>query len=248
VKWRPEVIVLALVAAATVFGAAHAAGPEPDGPRALQPYAARYQVSYRGLSGGQIASALSRGTEPGLWRYETRAYPNLFGRIAVSPQARERSSMQVTAAGVRPMTFNFDDGSADVSKDVRFTFDWKAGRVRGEVEGQPLDLEIPPDTQDTASVQAAMIVELLAGRTPTGFPILTGRKLRHYRYWPEGRETVDTPFGRLDTVIWASQRDGSTRVTKVWHAPSLGYVPVQALQYRKGKPEVQMTLVSLERG
>jgi hypothetical protein len=48
-------------------------------------------------------------------------------------------------------------------------------------------------------------------------------------------------------VIWASQRDGSKRVNRVWHAQSLGYVPVQAIQYNKGRPDVQMRLVGLER-
>jgi hypothetical protein len=31
----------------------------------------------------------------------------------------------------------------------------------------------------------------------------------------------------------------------VWHAPALGFVPVQAVQYRKGKPEISMKLASL---
>ena len=251
-KRRPDrrTIVAGLAAAiawSTGVAAAPSAAAEPAAQRALQPYKARYQVSYRGLSGGQIESSLRRGAEPGLWLYETRAYPNLFGRIAVSPQARERSTMMVTEAGVRPLSFDFNDGSASTSKDVRFTFDWKAGRVRGDDEGEPFELALQPGTQDTASVQAAMIVALLEGRAPKAFPILTGDKLREYRYWPEGRATVTTPYGQFDTVIWANQRDGSTRVTKVWHAPALGFVPVQAMQYRKGKEEVQMRLVALER-
>ena len=111
----------------------------------------------------------------------------------------------------------------------------------------PFDLAVQPGTQDTASVQAAMIIELLAGRSPAGFPILTGRLLREYRYWYEGKASVMTPFGQFEAVVWANQRDGSTRVTKVWHAPALGYVPVQAIQYRKGQAETQMKLVALTR-
>jgi hypothetical protein len=214
----------------------------------LQPYKARYQVSYRGVSGGQVENSLSRGAATGQWLYETRAHPNLFGLIAVSREARERSVMQVTPDGVRPVSFDFNDGSADKAKDVRFTFDWTAGHVRGEAQGVPFDLPVKPGTQDTASVQAAMLVELLAGRAPQGYPILTGSRLRDYRYWPEGRATIVTPFGKFETVVWANQRDGSSRLTKVWHAPALGYVPVQAVQYRKGRAEVQMRLVSLERG
>lgn len=213
----------------------------------LEPYKARYQVTYRGLGGGEIESSLARGSVPGQWLYATRAFPSLLGRVAVSPHARERSVMQVTPSGVRPITFDFDDGSEGSKKDVSLRFDWTAGRVRGVAEGTPFDLAIPPGTQDTASVQVAMILDLLAGRSPQGFPIVTGRKLREYRYWPEGKATVTTPFGQLETVVWANQRDGSTRLTKVWHAPALGYVPVLAIQYRKGQAETQMKLVALTR-
>jgi hypothetical protein len=239
-RWAGLLFGAALALAAPIAGA-------KDEAATLQPYTARYQVNYRGLSGGQIESSLSRGSTAGQWLYETRAFPSILGRVAVSPNARERSVMHITPGGVRPMSFDFNDGSSTSSKDVRFTFDWAAGRVRGEAQGVPFDLPVKPGTQDTASVQAAMIIELLAGRAPQGFPILTGSKLRDYRYWSEGKAMVMTPFGQFETVVWANQRDGSTRVTKVWHAPALGYVPVQAVQYRKGQAEVQMKLLALER-
>jgi len=236
----------ALLAGAVLGLAAMPAGAKDPAPT-LQPYKARYQVSYRGLSGGQIESSLARGPVAGQWLYETRAFPTLLARVVVSPQARERGVMQVAPDGVRPLSFDFNDGSAESAKDVRLKFDWAAGRVLGEAQGVPFELAVERGTQDTASVQAAMLIDLLAGRAPQGFPIVTGSKLRFYRYWPEGRATVMTPFGQFDTVVWANQRDGSTRVTKVWHAPSLGFVPVQAVQYRKGQAETQMKLVALER-
>ena len=236
---RAGLAAVAVLAATAV----HAEAPA----QSLQPYKARYQVSYRGLSGGQIEASLSRGKVPGQWLYETRAYPNLLARVAVSPEAREHGVMQVGADGVRPLRFDFNDGSEGSQKDVRLTFDWNAGRVRGEAQGTPFEFAVKPGTQDTASVQAAMLVALLAGDAPTGYAIVTGSKLREYRYWSEGKATVATPFGRYDCVVWANKRDGSTRLTKVYHAPALGYVPVQAVQYRKGQAEVQMKLVELTR-
>jgi len=242
-------LALALGAAFTPPSPAFAANqdrPEQKG-TALTPYKARYQVSYRGLSGGQIESSLRRGTTPEQWIYETRAHPNLFGRIAVSDQAHELGTMQISGGDVRPLTFVFDDGTSASEKDVRLAFDWSANLLKGQAEHGPFEMAVTPGTQDTASVQAAMIVELLAGREPRGFRIVTGDKLRDYRYWSEGRATIETPYGKFDTVVWANQRDGSSRVTRVWHAPALGYVPVQAIQFRKGKAETQMRLVGLER-
>jgi hypothetical protein len=239
---------LALVAAAALLAAlAPRAHASEAGAADLQPFKARYQATFRGISGGQIENGLRRGERPGQWIYETRAFPNLLGRVAVSPQARERGTMEVTSAGVRPLSFQFDDGKSDLAKDVRFAFDWSAGRVAGVAQGEAFDLPVAPGTQDTASVQTAMIVELLAGREPKGFTILMGKRLREYRYWSEGRATVVTPMGQFDTVVWANQRDGSDRVVKVWHAPSLGFAPVQAVQFRKGQLETQLKLVSFER-
>jgi hypothetical protein len=216
-------------------------------PAALQSYTARYQVSYRGLSGGEIEQSFHRGRDAGQWQYETRAFPNLLGRIAISPQAHELSTMQVTPSGVRPTSFSFDDGSSSAAKDVRLAYDWTGGKVTGSANGKPVDLPLLPGTQDTGSVQAAMIAARLEGRKPQTFRIITGNRVHDYHYWSEGTQQVMTPFGQVEAEVWANQRDGSNRVSKVWHAPSLGYVPVQAIQYRKGTPEVQMKLVKLQR-
>lgn len=243
---RPAWLWAALLLAGAVLSLAAPRSHGQD--NTLQPYKARYQVTYRSISGGQIETSLSRGNAPDQWLYETRAYPNLLARVAVSPDAREHGTMQIKPSGVRPLSYEFNDGSDSSNKDVRFKFDWATGRVRGEAEGTPFDLAVEPGTQDTASVQAAMLLELLAGRSPAGFQILMGKRLREYRYWYEGKTTVMTPFGQFETVVWANQRDGSTRVTKVWHAPALGYVPVQAIQYRKGQAETQMKLLALTRG
>ena len=239
----PAALALLLLVACAVATAPAVAAPEPT----LQPYTARYHVSYRGLSGGEIEASFRRGNGRDLWQYETRAYPNLFGRIAVSPQARETSTMLVTPDGTRPLAFDFNDGSSSTAKDVRLNYDWRGGTVTGTAEGKPVTLSLVPGTQDTASVQAAMIQERLAGRKPQGFRIITGGKARDYRYWLEGTQQVMTPYGQVDAEVWVNQREGSTRQSKVWHAPSLGYIPVQAIQYRKGNPEVQMKMVKLER-
>ena len=238
----------AAIVAACLLGASGAALADPSAAAGLQPYTARYQVSYRGLNGGEIESKFARGTTAGQWQYETRVFPTLLARVAISSQAHELSVIQVTAAGIRPLTFNFDDGSSGAAKDVRLDYDWQALTVTGSFEGKPVSLPITPGTHDTSSVQAAMILELLAGRKPQSFKIITGGKLREYRYWSEGKQQVMTPYGQVETDVWLSQRTGSNRVTKTFHAASLGYVPVQAIQYRKGNAEVQMKLVTLKRG
>ena len=51
----------------------------------------------------------------------------------------------------------------------------------------------------------------------------------------------------LDTVVVASQRAGNNRLLRMWFAPSLGYVPVQAERSRDGKLEFAMRIKSVSR-
>ena len=241
-SWLLSLLLVAMTASGVARGAVAATSPQT-----LQPYKMRYQVSYRGISGGQIEASLKHGTAPGMWIYETRAFPNLLGRLAVSPAARERSTILIDANGVRPLTFDFNDGGTDTAKYIRHTFDWSTKRVAGQDKGKQFAYDITPGTQDTASIQAAMIVELLAGHSPTGFRLLSGHHLNDYKYWSEGTQQVATPSGQVTAEVWASQRPGSDRVSRMWHVPSLGYLPVQAIQFRKGNAEVQLKMIALER-
>jgi hypothetical protein len=227
---------------ATSVAVADAAASIPD----LKPYRARYEVSYRGLVGGQIAASLQPAS-PDRWVYETQAFPNVLGRLAIGAEARERGTMLVTPDGVRPLSYEYDDGKSGDKKDIRLEFDWDAARVSGSAEGKRVDAAVTPGTQDTASVQAAMLRALARGKSPQTFTIVTSGKVRDYRYWSEGTARIRTALGEFDTVVWANQRDGSSRITRVWHAPELGFVPVQAIQFRKGRAEMQMQLVKLER-
>ncbi len=213
----------------------------------LKAYTARYEASFRGITGGQIEYSVHPGTVPNQWVFESRPFPNLLGSLFISQNARQRATMEVSASGVRPLSFVIDDGTDNTVKDASATFDWAAGRVHGQAKGKTIDLAISPGIQDVASVQVAMMDALLRGQEPTGFTILDGLKLAQYRYWPEGHATVVTPYGQLDTIVWASQKPGSNRLNRIWHAPQLGYIPVQFIQYNKGQPGAQLKLVSLQR-
>jgi hypothetical protein len=51
--------------------------------------------------------------------------------------------------------------------------------------------------------------------------------------------------GKVD-VIELKQTDNSKRTIHAWLAPSMNYLPVQIEQFRKGKSQVRMTLLSVE--
>ena len=48
-------------------------------------------------------------------------------------------------------------------RTVELKYDWQSHRVTGVYEGTQVDLPLTPQTQDDASVQLALMVELLGG-------------------------------------------------------------------------------------
>jgi hypothetical protein len=157
-----------------------------------------------------------------------------------SERPRQESTLRVTDAGVRPLHYKADDGTGSTKRDADLQFDWEHNRVTGTYEDAKVDMPLQPGIQDDLSVQIALMVELLAGRTPEQFLMIDKNSVREYRYTREGEESLSTPLGELDTVVYRSQKKGSPRVTRFWCAPSRGYIPLRVEQ-KKGD-EVQWTM------
>ena len=226
--------------------AASIAAPDARAQDALKPFTASFEVIYRGMNAGTTTLELS--PEGGdRWRYVSRANARGVFRLALSGEIRQTSQFTLGAAGPRPIRYIADDGTEDIKRDIRLDFDWKAGRVRGTAEAQPVDLAVRDGLQDGMSVQIALIRAISAGERPRRFFLIDKDEIKEYVYEQEGTARVKTAAGELDTVIWSSRRPNSDRVTRVWYATALGHIPVQAERRRGDKVEWTMRLKTLQR-
>ncbi len=81
---------------------------------------------------------------------------------------------------------------------------------------------------------------------PKTFQIIDKDQLKEFNYTQEGTARIRTEIGELETVIVTSQRTGNNRILRMWFAPSLGFVPVQAERSRDGKVEIAMRIKSVD--
>jgi hypothetical protein len=91
------------------------------------------------------------------------------------------------------------------------------------------------------------MLDLRKGHLPKTFQIIDKDELKDFIYTQEGTANISTALGALDTVIVSSQRAGNNRVLRMWFAPSLGFLPVQAERTRDGKLEFAMRIKTLNR-
>jgi Protein of unknown function (DUF3108) len=164
-------------------------------------------------------------------------------RLVYSHDVVQKSWLSIVDNHIRPITYQAEDGSSSIHID----FDWSAERAQGTAEGKPVDVKLEAGTQDVMSSQVEVMLDLMNGDLPKAFRILDKNQIKDFNYAMEGTAKLRTELGELDTVIVSSQRPGNDRVLRMWFAPSLGFVPVQAERYRGGKLEFAMRIKSLQR-
>ena len=213
-----------------------------------RPFSATYAVSFRGIGAGTITFDFARDAATGHYIYETHASPSTLARLFVSKAAMERSVMAIDDSGTRPIEWKLDDGKSGNEDDGELHFDWSRNHVTGVVEDKPVDLSAEPGTQDRSSISIAVTTALLRGTEPGTIPLVDDNRIKRYVYTKKENATVDSPLGKIDTVIYESTREGgSSRTSRFWMAPSLEFLPVRAEQIRKGKVETVMILQKVDR-
>jgi len=238
---RLTALLPALIATGLVAAGARADEAVPE------PFKATYAVSYRGIGAGTLTFELKRDPVSGHYVYESHPNPSALARLFISRAAVERSVMEIGPDGVRPLEWHLEDGKSGKEKDGWLEFDWDAGRVSGEVEGERIELPTEPGLQDRSSIQIEVTTALLRGKEPGAIPLIDDERIKRYTYMRKENAVLDTKLGKLDAVIYESTREGSSRLSRFWMVPSLGHIPARAEQVRKGKVETVMELVKLER-
>ena len=240
---RPERAALAALA----LTAAMAGHAQPDAVALLpRPFSATYTIEWRGFTAGYSTLELKQTSSKDFVYSSRNNARGIFKLVFPNPITQE-SRFTIENGQVVPSRYQANDGSSDPSKDVSLRFDWDARRVRGAAEAKPVDLALEPGTQDDLSVQIALMLDLKSGHVPASFWLINKDEVQEYQYSRDGEETVDTPFGKLQAVIYRSHHQGSSRTTRLWLAPSLDYMPLRAEQTRHDKIEFAMSIRSFKK-
>lgn len=208
------------------------------------PFAATFQVAWHGITAGESTLTLAPQAA-GTFTYSSNIRAHGIFRL-VFPDALITSSTFTLADGqVVPLEYKESGQARDHSDDVDLKFDQATGRVRGTSQTHAVDQPLDAGIQDPMSVQIELMRRLQAGLAPSQFKLFDHDQAKEYFYTRERTEVLDTPLGKIDTVVYRSDRPGSDRVTRLWLAPTLNYLPLQANRSRKGSVDLSMRIVGV---
>jgi len=230
----------AMLAAIAILHAAPAAcaSSQPASPPSqLTPFVATYTIAWHGVTAGTSTLWL-RQTAPQLYLYTStdRAY-GVF-RLAFPHPLLQSSHFRISGGEVEPLAFQ----TGGAGNDVIAQFNWQAGRVTGMAKGKLLDLKLQTGTQDPLSVQIAIMLKLQAQDAPESFWMLNTDEIDRFQYVRHEESTLDTPLGKLRTILYTSHQPGSTKTTYLWLAPALHYMPARAEQRVQGSTQVALEI------
>ena len=210
----------------------------------LKPFEASYEWLWHGLTVAVSTVKLQHQGDD--WVYRSNSSPRGIGRV-FSERPMMESVLRVTDAGAQPLSYKANDGTASTRRSIDLLFDWERGRVTGVYEDTKVDMPTQPGIQDDQSIQIALMADLLRGGAPDKFQLVDKNEVREFQYVREREETLSTPLGRIETIVYKAQKQGSPRVTRFWCAPSRGYIPLRVEQKRLDEVQWTMQIQSLER-
>jgi Protein of unknown function (DUF3108) len=209
----------------------------------IAPFSAHYLADWKSINVGTSDLELKHGSEPGHYVYTWTITARGIFRIAYSDALTQTSWFNIVDDHVRPLKYQGVQGSSRLTLD----FDWQNARAKGVADNKPIDLVLKEGTQDVMSIQVEVMLDLKNGRLPPTFQIIEKDESKDFVYTQEGSAKLRTDIGLLDTLIVSSHRTGSNRILRMWFAPALGFVPVQAERTRDGKLEFAMRIKTLQR-
>lgn len=231
----------ALLLAALLSAPAASAGGDAL-PAPLRTFEAEYRVMRSGLRLGTTAVRLA-AREQG-WRYRSVTEAEGLFALFVDGDAVETTAFTVHDGGLRPQRYHHEE--PDAEDNVRVDFDWAAGEARVQRADGEHTLGLEPRTHDPFTVILSVMQAVAGGARAVTFPAIDDDgEPTELRFEVSGREAVEVPLGRYETVRVRRVRDDK-RSTVTWLAPELGWLPVQVEQRRKGDLVARMELEALD--
>lgn len=165
--------------------------------------------------------------------FESYTWPAGMLSIFYKGDVTERSVWDYRQKHAIPLLYSYRDTNKKSKRDVRLTFDWDKMTVTNSINDDPWKMTIKEGTQDKLLYQISIMLDLANNPQikKLQYTVADGGKLKFYDAAIEKKETIKTPAGKFETL--RITRDDGKRVTTLWCAPSLSYLPVRIEHYKK---------------
>ncbi len=232
---------MAAVAVVTCAAITAAAAPLP-----VPAFTAHYTIYGKGLPLGEGLISLAANGANG-YRMRSEVQPTGLAALLVDAKVDENATGTITGDNVQPTEYRQVRTDKDGTETIGAAFDWQQFQVDATVNDQATRLPVREGVVDPLSLHLKVMMDLKRDALPDHYSFIDDDEIKTYSIRLEGEETLETPLGDLRTVKISQNRPGNSRITSLWFAPELDYLPVQIRQEKKGKEVLRMEIKSVDR-
>ncbi len=207
----------------------------------LVPFEATYRVRMSGL-GGTMTQTLQRAE--GGYRASSLLKPRGVAAMLAGGALEESVLFDVVEHRVRPLHYTVSDTVGRKDESGELTFDWETGVATGRENDTALNYTLDVGAIDRASLQYALMLDLLRGRSAASYTMLDGDRRKSLIIEQAGDAVVEVPHGEYRVREVRHQTRGSSRRTVLFLAPELEFLPVRIEQYKNDKLRVSAQLTN----
>lgn len=203
------------------------------------PHSAEYKIKISVL-GGRLTTRFDRTDEGFTAKSVIKATG--MSRVFAHGEIHEQSWFAEDGDKIRPSRYLSSDSLSKNGTDVDLEFNWNEQLVSGVIGGEDFQTSIDGALHDRVSLQYALMLDLINGNYDDTYSLQDAEELKLLSVTNVGDKKVKVPYGTFEAVGLQHRAGTSSRVTTLWFAKDLGYLPVMIEQHRKGKLKVRAVL------
>lgn len=191
-----------------------------------QSFTATYELHYDDLRIGVMQRRFMRNSDYS-GTFESNSHLTGLAALFRKDELHEKSRWEIHDGQLRPVEYSLKRTGGDSTKTERHVFDWSANKIYSETGDGKKIITAVPGILDKLLYQIALM-NIRKTDQALRFNLLDGFKLKTYVFDYIGKEELNIPRGKIQTVKFERKRnDDSKRSTLVWCAPALKYLPVR---------------------
>lgn len=187
------------------------------------PFEAQYKATYNGSEFEDMVSRKLERLPDGTYRHSYIADHLLYF-------LHEESILEMKGCHAQPLRYSSKRGNVFRKREKTVAFDWKQQVARYNDEGKKGEFKLVADTVDPMSVYLRIACQVTGELGVLTYPETDDDHIESREYRMLGRETIDTPSGKIETVRIEKVHKNKKRQTYLWLMVSNPVVVVRARQ------------------
>lgn len=220
---------------------------EPHSAPQIPPYTASYEAT---AMGNTLNARLTLNHEQIQTRMAMDAHVSGFLRILGRFELHRETLMNSRNGELKLVHSRSEQITPRRERKVATRFDWEDQQAIGTINGERFGLDVPPNTLDFLGSLYRMMQRLESGEfnqedARESIRVLERDRLREYHFEYVGRETLESPVGRVETVRVDRCSEDSDVALSAWFARELRHVPVR-FDYEADGRVFELSLTQIE--